>query len=143
LTARPPIGPAALQQRGNRLDLGVVVQDFVAHLAAPARLLVAAERKRGIEDVVAVDPDCAGPELLGEGVRLGDVPGPDAGSQERRASEVAAELGFDSIVEFIDLSRAQGLTWQQMAATSGQPEAWLRRHAGCAADALPGENPST
>jgi lambda repressor-like predicted transcriptional regulator len=62
---------------------------------------------------------------------------------ERRASEVAAELGFDSIVEFINLSRAHGLTWQQMAATSGQPEAWLRRHAGGAADALPGENSST
>jgi hypothetical protein len=52
---------------------------------------------------------------------------------ERRASEVAAELGFDSIIEFIDRSRAQGLTWQQMAATSGQPEAWLRRRAASAA----------
>jgi hypothetical protein len=52
---------------------------------------------------------------------------------ERRASEVAAELGFHSIIEFIDRSRADGLTWQQMAATSGQPEAWLRRHAASAA----------
>jgi len=48
---------------------------------------------------------------------------------ERRASEVAAALGYGSISEFIDRSRARGLTWQQMAAVSGQPEAWLRRHA--------------
>jgi AraC-like DNA-binding protein len=48
---------------------------------------------------------------------------------ERRASEVAADLGVDSITEFIDRGRARGWTWQQMAAASGQPETWLRRHA--------------
>jgi hypothetical protein len=48
---------------------------------------------------------------------------------ERRAREVAADLGVDSITEFIDRSRAQGWTWQQMAAASGQAETWLRRHA--------------
>ena len=52
---------------------------------------------------------------------------------ERRASEVAADLGVDSIAEFLDRSRAQGWTWQQMAAASGQPETWLRRHAAKAA----------
>jgi hypothetical protein len=51
----------------------------------------------------------------------------------RRASEVAAVLGVDSITEFIDRSRARGWTWQQMAAASGQPETWLRRHAAKAA----------
>ncbi len=61
-------GPPALacsEQRGDRLDLGVVVEDLVAHLASPAGLLVAAEWQRGVEDVVAVDPDGAGPDLLG------------------------------------------------------------------------------
>jgi hypothetical protein len=52
---------------------------------------------------------------------------------DRRARELAADLGVDSIAEFIDRSRAQGLTWQQIAAASGQPETWLRRHAAKAA----------
>jgi hypothetical protein len=59
---------------------------------------------------------------------------------ERRASEVAADLGVDSIIEFIDRSRARGWTWRQIAAASGQPEAWLRRHAAKAARTLPGGN---
>jgi hypothetical protein len=70
-----------LQLRGHGLDLGVGLEDLVAHLAAPAGLLVAAERQGGVEDVVAVDPDGPGPELLGQGVGLGDVLGPDAGAQ--------------------------------------------------------------
>src|ERR1700733_7202508 len=73
-----PRGPACSELRGDGLDLGVVVQHLVAHLAAPAGLLVAAERQRRVEHVVAVDPDRAGPELLGQRVGLGDVPGPDA-----------------------------------------------------------------
>src|SRR5450755_4636919 len=76
-----PPGAAWLKLGGDGLDLGVVVQHLVAHLTAPAGLLVAAERQRGVEHVVAVDPDRAGPELLGQGVRLGDVPGPDAGPE--------------------------------------------------------------
>src|SRR5450755_476114 len=46
---------------GDRLDLGVGLENLVAHLAAPAGLLVAAERQGGVEDVVAVDPHSAGP----------------------------------------------------------------------------------
>ena len=37
----------------------VVVERFFAHLATPAGLFVAAEGKRGVEDVVAVNPDCS------------------------------------------------------------------------------------
>jgi hypothetical protein len=48
---------------------------------------------------------------------------------ERRACEVAADMGVGSITEFVDRSRAKGWTWQQMAAASGQAETWLRRHA--------------
>src|SRR5580700_7023876 len=77
-----------LQLRCYCLDLRVGLQDLVAHLAAPAGLLVAAERQRRVEDVVAVDPDGAGPELLRQGVRLGDVLGPDA-----RAEAVLGVVG--------------------------------------------------
>jgi AraC-like DNA-binding protein len=56
---------------------------------------------------------------------------------ERRASEVAADLGVDSITEFIDRGRTRGWTWQQMAAASGQPESWLRRQAAKAAGTPP------
>jgi len=48
---------------------------------------------------------------------------------QHRAEEVAAGLGVDSVIEFIERRRAQGWTWQQLAAASGQPETWLRRQA--------------
>ena len=51
-----------------------------------------------------------------------------------RAAGVAADLGVGSIAEFIDRSRAEGWTWQQMAAASGQPETWLRRQAAKSQD---------
>jgi hypothetical protein len=53
----------------------------VAHLAAPAGLLVPAERQGRVEDVVAVDPDGPGAELLRQGVGLGNVLGPDPGPE--------------------------------------------------------------
>src|SRR5258708_5005307 len=79
--ARRPVMDKGLELRGYRLDLGVGVEHFVAHLTAPAGLLVSAERQCRVEHVVAVDPDGAGPDLLGQGVSLGDVPGPDAGAE--------------------------------------------------------------
>src|SRR5215469_3430858 len=75
---------AALQQRGDRLDLRVVIEDVVAHFPTPARLLVAAEWQRSVEDVVAVDPHGAGADLLGERVRLGDIAGPYSGAKPVR-----------------------------------------------------------
>src|ERR1700730_13867256 len=77
----PGATAADLQLGGDRLDLGVGMERLVAHLAAPARLLVPAERQCRVEHVVAVDPDGAGPELLRQGMGLGDVPGPDARPQ--------------------------------------------------------------
>jgi transposase len=46
-----------------------------------------------------------------------------------RAAEVAAELGVSSVIEFIEQRRAEGWTWQRLAAASGQPQTWLRRQA--------------
>jgi AraC-like DNA-binding protein len=48
---------------------------------------------------------------------------------QHRAAEVAAELGVCSVVEYIEQRRAQGWTWRQLAAASGQPVGWLRRQA--------------
>jgi hypothetical protein len=48
---------------------------------------------------------------------------------ERRAAEVADALGADSLIEFIEQRRAQGWSWRQLAAASGQPETSLRRYA--------------
>ncbi len=50
-------------------------------------------------------------------------------SAEARVAQVAAALGVDSVVEFIEQGRAQGWTWQQLSSASGQPQTWLRRHA--------------
>ena len=67
-----------LESRRHRLDLGVVVEDELTHLAAPAGFLVAAKRQRSVEHVVAIDPHRAGANALGELVGLGDFARPDA-----------------------------------------------------------------
>ncbi len=48
---------------------------------------------------------------------------------DRRAAEVAARLGFGSIADYVGQRRAAGQTWRAIAAESGQPQTWLRRHA--------------
>src|SRR5262245_34749887 len=84
-------GPRRLRFRGrtrrnskggrHRLDLRVVVEDELTHFTSPTRLLVAAEGQRGVEDIVAVDPDRSGTDPLGDLVRLGDVSAPYAGGE--------------------------------------------------------------
>jgi hypothetical protein len=54
-----------LESCRHRFNLGVVVQHLLAHLASPARLLIAAEGERCVEDVVAIDPHCASAQSLG------------------------------------------------------------------------------
>ena len=46
----------------------------------------------------------------------------------QRAAQVAADLGFDSIVGYVSDRRATGWTWRAISAESGQPQSWLRRH---------------
>lgn len=46
----------------------------------------------------------------------------------QRAAQVAAALGFDSVASYVGDRRAAGWTWRAIAAESGQPESWLRRH---------------
>jgi lambda repressor-like predicted transcriptional regulator len=47
----------------------------------------------------------------------------------RRAAEVAAGFGFDTLAGYLAQRRAAGWTWRAIAAESGQPPSWLRRRA--------------
>jgi AraC-like DNA-binding protein len=47
----------------------------------------------------------------------------------QRAADAAASLGYPTIAEYIGRRRAEGWTWSAIAAESGQPSTWLRRHA--------------
>jgi len=54
-----------------------------------------------------------------------------------RAAQVAGRLGYDSLGSYLRERRAAGWTWRAMAAESGQPESWLRRHAARASPRRP------
>src|SRR5271167_1629265 len=58
--------PADSDTHADRLGLEIIFEHLAAHLAAPARLLVAAKGHRRVEDVVAVDPDRTGAQLIGD-----------------------------------------------------------------------------
>jgi len=45
-----------------------------------------------------------------------------------RAARVAADLGFDTIADYVSDRRVAGWTWRAIAAESGQAQSWLRRH---------------
>jgi hypothetical protein len=47
----------------------------------------------------------------------------------QRAAAVAARLGYPSVASYVSDRRAGGWTWNAIAAESGQPQTWLRRHA--------------
>ena len=76
--ARPPRTPVVRPGYRHRFRLGVVLHHFLAHLAAPAGLLEAAERPSGVAVIMGVDADRAGLDLARE--RMGDlqIVGPDA-----------------------------------------------------------------
>ena len=46
-----------------------------------------------------------------------------------RAGRLAGRLGFETVAGYAADRRAAGWTWRAMAAETGQPESWLRRHA--------------
>jgi transposase len=49
---------------------------------------------------------------------------------QQRATELAVRLGYPDIADYISDRRSAGRTWAAIAAESGQPQTWLRRHAG-------------
>ena len=100
---QPPSSPYMIEIHPDALHLRVVLERVHAHLAAEAALLVAAERRRRVVDVVGVDPDRAGLELARDVVRLLDVLRPDRGGQA-----VARVVGArDRLVDVGELDRRQ------------------------------------
>src|SRR5580704_19715482 len=75
--APPSHGLSPCELGDHGLGFEVVIERVVAHLPAPARLLVAAERHRGVEHAVAVDPHGARAQAVGGPVRLADIARPD------------------------------------------------------------------
>src|ERR1700690_1342816 len=71
----------ASNAHANRFRLEIIVEHLAAHLPAPARLLVAAERQSRIEDVVAIDPNGAGTQFIGDPMRALDIGGPQSRGQ--------------------------------------------------------------
>src|ERR1700728_1401575 len=65
----------------DRLGLEIIPEHLASHLAAPARLLVAAKGHRRVENVVAIDPDRPSPQLIGDAMRTLDVGGPEPRGQ--------------------------------------------------------------
>src|SRR6267143_1116757 len=63
-------------RNANGLDLGVLLEDFVAHLATPTGLFVSAERQCGVENVVAIDPNGAGAQKARDLMGFLDVASP-------------------------------------------------------------------
>jgi hypothetical protein len=79
----------------DSLDLGVVGEGVLAALATKTGLLEATEGHLGVELVVAVDPDGAGLELVGDGDGAGDVLGEDGGGEAVEAVVgLAEDVGF-------------------------------------------------
>src|SRR5215203_5639220 len=61
--------------------LRVVLERVRAHFAPESALLVAAERGRGVVDIVGVDPHGSSLKLARDVVRLLDVAGPHSGGE--------------------------------------------------------------
>src|SRR3984893_5173794 len=84
---------------GDGFYFGVVGEAVFAEFAADAGLLEAAERGGGVEDVIAIHPDGAGADAVGDGVGFGDVLGPDGGG-EAVERFVGALDDFADVLEF-------------------------------------------
>ncbi|SVB58087.1 uncharacterized protein METZ01_LOCUS210941, partial [marine metagenome] len=70
-----------LDSHTNGFGLGVEIEYFVPHLATPTALLVTAEGKRSIKDIVGVYPHSTRAQASCGPVGLADIARPDAGRQ--------------------------------------------------------------
>src|ERR1700722_7687763 len=71
----------SLDAHADRLGLEIISQYLTAHLAAPARLFIAAKGQRGLPDIVAIYPDRTGPQLMGGTMGPLDAAGPKTRGQ--------------------------------------------------------------
>src|SRR5439155_18044348 len=65
----------------HRLHLRIKFQGIFTELAALTAHFVAAERSGRVKDVIAVDPNGAGPQTVGQAMGLGNVPRPNGRGQ--------------------------------------------------------------
>src|SRR5690606_30706808 len=73
--------PSSAEIDPHALDLRVQVERVLPELAPVAGLLVAAERGRGVEGVIGVDPDGARLDATRDAVGALDVARPDSGGE--------------------------------------------------------------
>jgi len=93
-------------------------------------------RERHIEqhqtmNAIAAEAGLSHPAVLSALLRHGLAPVAHAAKRHeawQRAAGVAADLGYATIAAYIGDRRSGGWTWKAIAAESGQPETWLRRH---------------
>src|SRR2546429_9070546 len=72
-----PLAPdLRLQLHGDCLDFGILLQPVFPEFPADAGLLESPERRGGVENVIAVHPDGARANRVGDRVRLADIPRP-------------------------------------------------------------------
>jgi hypothetical protein len=62
----------------NRLYFGVLLEGILTHFPPNSRLLEAAKGSGCVENVEAVHPNSAGPDVIGDGVSFANVPGPNS-----------------------------------------------------------------
>src|SRR5579885_570887 len=86
------------ESRADCLRLSIEIERVVPHLAPPAGLLVASEGHRRVENVIAIDPDGSGPQLLSHAVCLADIACPD-GCREAVVAIVGARNNFLGVGE--------------------------------------------
>src|SRR5262249_12118094 len=96
---RETMNQDSAQRNRHRLHFRGQLQRILAQLAAKAAHLEAAERGGGVEDVVAVDPDRAGAETIGDPVRLADVACPHC----RRQTEACLVAAADHFLDVLEL----------------------------------------
>src|SRR6267143_3968134 len=88
-----------LQFYSDGLYLSVIRQSIFAEFAPNSRLLVAAERRSRVEHVLAIYPHRSRAHSVRDGMRLGDVLGPD-----RRGESIHALVGaIHYLVEVLEL----------------------------------------
>jgi hypothetical protein len=98
----------AVYLRERHLDQHQTINTMAAELGVSRRVVTLALRRHGLTQVAHAAK---------------------RHEADRRAAGVAGRLGYPSIADYVARRRAAGLSWRAIAAESGEPQTWLRRHA--------------